>query len=534
LFSEQTVLQQLSDLLPEELVNQYTLQSILHIKKHNILICLTSKVTNENFVLKILDKKYAHPKIIQTISELPNKKLLFSIQKFCDADYFYFLYPKMKTLSDFLAEEEITCQMIHHLVNDIGSAIDTLHQHNIIHLDITPDNIFLDQKGNFYLGDFSSSCLAKNTTLFHQNILRTGTSPDFAPPSNLFHSISFWHDQYSFSLLIYLLLNKTMPSAKNANPIFSSVNAALEKAMKNPTDSSASYFSQILSELHIELSTCEKNTKCKTYHVMLSELPKQFSGQATPNCNTEKIKDKKFHFLFKRTISPSVPIPLYGLLMICSFLLLFSVYHYTAQNRKRTAQITNRPITETVSSKNPDNESTYFFPDIQNSTCSSLNTVSCIPNSPTIIPEQRQDGVIHISHSAYYDDTFLELITSPKAVHILFADSCHFSSCKFFSSLTGLQELYLNNNPISSVQALQKLPNLHTLVLSKCKITDVSALTKIKNLSILDLSHNNKLKKIRSLTSLKKLKFLILTNTNASEKEIKYLQRKMPQCTLFY
>ncbi len=533
MFSEQTALKQLSDLLPEEFVSQYTFQSLLHIKKHNILICLTSKVTDESFVLKILDKKYAHPKIIQIISELPNSKLLFSIQTLSDPNYFYFLYPKMKTLSDFLAEEEITYQMIHRLVNEIGSAINTLHQHNIIHLDVTPDNIFLDQKGNFYLGDFSSSCLAKNTTLFHQHIYRTGTSPEFAPPNNLLHSISFWHDQYSFSLLIYLLLNKTVPSAKNTNPIFSSVNVILEKAMKNPMDSSPSHFSQILSELHIKLSVCEKNTKCKTYHVTLSELPKQFSNQATPNCNTERVQNKKFHFLFQRQISSSVPVPLYGLLMICSFLLLFSVYHYTAQSSKKTAQITDRPITETVLSKNPDNETAPPFPDTQNSTFSSLATAR-VPNNPTVMPEQCQDNIIYISHSAYDDDTFLEVITSPKAVHILFADSCHFSSCKYFSSLTDLQELYLNNNPISSVQTLQKLPNLHTLILSKCKITDVSALAKTKNLSILDLSHNNKLKKIRSLASLKKLKFLILTNTNASEKEIQYLQQKMPQCTLFY
>jgi hypothetical protein len=51
---------------------------------------------------------------------------------------------------------------------------------------------------------------------------------------------------------------------------------------------------------------------------------------------------------------------------------------------------------------------------------------------------------------------------------------------------------------------------------------------------MLDLSQNDHLKGIRALRTLKKLSYLIVTNTNITQKDIRFLQKKLPRCTILY
>ena len=102
------------------------------------------------------------------------------------------------------------------------------------------------------------------------------------------------------------------------------------------------------------------------------------------------------------------------------------------------------------------------------------------------------------------------------------------------TSLSNVKELYLNTNKITSIQSLSACQNLSILVLSDNKLQDIGALQALSDLTILDLSDNPKITKIHCLSSLTKLQFLLLQNTGCSRKEISYLQKKLPLCTIFY
>ena len=119
-------------------------------------------------------------------------------------------------------------------------------------------------------------------------------------------------------------------------------------------------------------------------------------------------------------------------------------------------------------------------------------------------------------------------------ITILAASYNQITSCKEIAPLSHVKELYLNTNKITSIQSLSACQNLSILVLSDNKLQDIDALQALSDLTILDLSDNPKITKIHCLSSLTKLQFLLLQNTGCNRKEISYLQKKLPLCTIFY
>ena len=119
-------------------------------------------------------------------------------------------------------------------------------------------------------------------------------------------------------------------------------------------------------------------------------------------------------------------------------------------------------------------------------------------------------------------------------ITILAASYNQITSCKEIAPLSNVKELYLSTNKITSIQSLSACQNLSILVLSDNKLQDIGALQALSDLTILDLSDNPKITKIHCLSSLTKLQFLLLQNTGCSRKEISYLQKKLPLCTIFY
>lgn len=550
----QNILHTLCDFLPKKLTKVYSPEKILVVNKHNIILTISSKESNQQFVLKILDKDYYDKTLTKSLCHLPNKRLLLPINSYFDASYAYFIYPHFKTLSDTLLQGEFTYPMLQCLINEIGEALITLHKNNILHLDIAPDNLFLDEKGHFYLGDFSSSCFVNNTIFSFlcrkKSRLRTGTTPAFAPPKHLYtKETSFWHDQYSFAFLIYLLLHNDTAIQKENTQIISSFPSSccvLQKAMEAPDSISKDMLENFLSKLNNALSKDEQIFDSQNHIIKIPDSQQEIFQSITPDCFTQKetIPKKHLKLLSNRFNTSSIPVPLYGLLIFCGFLFLFSLYHYFIQNNKQTTS--SQTVLSTY--KNICVPTTSISP--PSNTISNSPIVSDIPTTPkksdsqksseaplfsekpTTIP--KQNYVLDLSYSEYNNVDFFKYANTYSSTKILFAGNCHFTNCKPFSTLTNLEELYLNNNPISSINALTRLPHLKILVLSNCGIKNISPVRKLNSLTILDLSQNYHLKGIRSLTSLKKLDYLIITNSNVTQEDVHFLQHNLPHCTILY
>ncbi len=502
---------------------------------------LSSKESENNFVLKILEKEYYDISLAKSLHSLPKQNFLFPIQTISDNSYFYFLYPYKRTLSDILLQEGLDFLMIHRLVTEIGNAVSILHKHNILHLDITPDNIFLDENYHFYLGDFSSSCLAKKKFFFYHlhKCQRTGTTPAFAPP-NTFQkkSISFWNDLYSFSILIFVLLDDgEIPSEHNKNRYsqFPTVNHILQKSIIPPSSNSKEIFPQFLLKLENALAKEKQNSDYTSYQIKLKENHEIINKNKTPDCTIQKANVTQIESVPKQL---HVPIPLYGLLIFCGLLFLFSLYHYLAQTTKEYKP-ENNLIAQNLPDKNPNPKSSV--PELENikkritensADYSSIPKETPASDIKTKEKKNNKKSILNISDSNFYNASFIENSIKPESVKILIANSCQFTNGLPFTDFINLEELYLYNNPLTSASKFSNLNNLKTLILSKCKLKDISCLAKLKTLTTLDLSQNKGLKGIQSLSALKNLEYLIITHTNIPQKDICLLQKKLPNCTI--
>lgn len=511
--------------LPKGITDNYSVQSVVSIKHHNVVFTVEEKVTNQTCILKILDKEYYHKSLYQKIFALTDSYLLLPKRFISDSVSICSLYPQMLPLPEVLHTKGINYSMMQNLISDIGKAVSTLHGHQILHLDITPDNIFMDKNGHFYLGDFSSSQLIKKTSLLSFcHYSRTGSTPAFAPPLTENTGVSYWNDCYSFALLLYMLCNYgKLPNEKEKSfSPFDSLLLFLEKNFQKPDFIHQNLTKEWLEKVESLFTICGNDSACKEYHFQIDSNTLDFLSAST----LENISVKNNKVQIKKAIHPftnhtfSVPAPFYVLLLLCSFIFIFSIYHYISKS--------NNQNTTSISSNH--------FTDIENSSPPAASpTVTAKPPATSPLPKKDiPDSILNLSKTRCQNPSFQIKLTRKPFVKILFANHCNLTDTTIFSNLENLEELYLFDNKIAIPKGLKKLTKLKILVLSKNQIKDMTPLAKLNSLTTLDLSHNYHLRHINSLAAITSLQTLILTNTNATQKEIAYLQKKLPDCIIYY
>ncbi len=99
---------------------------------------------------------------------------------------------------------------VERLAYQIATALGAMHKMNMLHRDVKPDNIYLDSKKQFFLGDFGVS---KQEASSSYNTL-AGTQPYIAPEvwriTRGESTYSQTADIYSYGLTLYYLLNNNL------------------------------------------------------------------------------------------------------------------------------------------------------------------------------------------------------------------------------------------------------------------------------------------------------------------------------------
>ena len=134
-----------------------------------------------------------------------------------------------KTLTEYInSKGTLMPDEVEKLALQIGEALGAMHEINMLHRDIKPDNIYVDDKGEFYLGDFG---IAKQTRAGSFATF-VGTQPFMAPevwnartPNEQHYGASA--DIYSLGITLYYLLNGDRLPLVNAGDNRNAVDTAI-------------------------------------------------------------------------------------------------------------------------------------------------------------------------------------------------------------------------------------------------------------------------------------------------------------------
>ena len=116
------------------------------------------------------------------------------------------------SLKDRLDEQSLDLPEAAKLLDQLCSALELAHRHNVIHRDIKPANILLDEDGNAYLADFG---IAKDLTQIHDSVTHeesiVGSLDYLSPEQARGEPVTPRTDIYSLGVVLYEVLTGQHP-----------------------------------------------------------------------------------------------------------------------------------------------------------------------------------------------------------------------------------------------------------------------------------------------------------------------------------
>lgn len=169
--------------------------------------------------------------------EHPNIVPLYHFDVSNDGRAFLVLrYMRGGTFGDLMKQGELSLMQIERVFRQVASALDYAHSKGVIHRDIKPNNILLDEEGNAYLADFGLAYLNEwALDITHRSIM-VGT-PTYASPEQLQnHKLDRASDLYSLGVLLYHALTGRPPFMPSENGVMALVYHHLYDTPPRPCD----------------------------------------------------------------------------------------------------------------------------------------------------------------------------------------------------------------------------------------------------------------------------------------------------------
>lgn len=166
--------------------------------------------------------------------EHPNIVTVYDYNDHEGEPYLVMKYVEGKTLKRVLNEGAPSLKEIIHIVDSVGNALDYAHKHGVLHRDVKPSNIILDENNLVYLTDFGLARIAGagESTMSQDMILGTPQyiSPEQAQGQGKVDSRS---DIYSFGIVLYELVVGRVPF--NADTPFAIVHDHIYSRLPMPS-----------------------------------------------------------------------------------------------------------------------------------------------------------------------------------------------------------------------------------------------------------------------------------------------------------
>jgi DNA-binding SARP family transcriptional activator/DNA-binding beta-propeller fold protein YncE/energy-coupling factor transporter ATP-binding protein EcfA2 len=211
----------------EKAVRGYELRERLGIGSFGVVYRAYQPAVKRDVAIKIIRPELAsQPDFIRRFDveaqlaarlEHPNIVPLYDYWRDPEGAYLVMRWLKGGNLADVLRQGPWSIPATARLLDQIGAALDLAHQRGVIHRDIRPANILLDEDGNAYLSDFGVATLAEAVHLagLTSPITEPGEvsgSPEYISPEQVRHEpLTPAADVYCLGLCLYVLLTGEHP-----------------------------------------------------------------------------------------------------------------------------------------------------------------------------------------------------------------------------------------------------------------------------------------------------------------------------------
>ncbi|MBI5567765.1 MAG: serine/threonine protein kinase [Chloroflexi bacterium] len=127
--------------------------------------------------------------------------------------YTYLVMPFVAggTLTHLLQGQSLPLGQIRRIISQVGDALDYAHQHGLIHRDVKPSNVLIDERGNCLLMDFGLAKMVEGSLHLTTSGAILGTPAYMSPEQGLGQTIDARSDIYSLGVMVYELATGRVP-----------------------------------------------------------------------------------------------------------------------------------------------------------------------------------------------------------------------------------------------------------------------------------------------------------------------------------
>lgn len=172
--------------------------------------------THRTVAIKILDRGTTDPARLAvfhreaaTVAKLehPHVVPLYDYGDHQGTQYLVFRFLTGGTVADRIKEGPIEAATALRWIDDVASALDAAHQRGIIHRDVKPSNLLLDESGNVYLGDFGIAAAMVDL----EGSAQGGSAAYASPEQGRGKSVDAASDVYSLSVTAFEMMTGSKP-----------------------------------------------------------------------------------------------------------------------------------------------------------------------------------------------------------------------------------------------------------------------------------------------------------------------------------
>ncbi len=125
--------------------------------------------------------------------------------------YLAMRYVEAGTLKDRITAKRFSLDEINRIISQIGGALDYAHRMGVIHRDVKPGNVLVDEQGDTYLTDFGLARMMEPTEKLTASGVGLGTPAYMSPEQGQGDKVDHRSDIYSLGVILYEMVTGHVP-----------------------------------------------------------------------------------------------------------------------------------------------------------------------------------------------------------------------------------------------------------------------------------------------------------------------------------